>query len=295
MAKGAASCLRTSEVLGTSPAATSNIFEIEQQAGLIRVGPRGRGVELNVSEIVNLWIGHGLFPRNALGQLVPEYRALKPLDVDQWGTVPSLDRVMGQRRGCCFEEAGISLDAYRDTVDVLPKISIDGAWSGEGDPRCYRVLPGETLGEALDKLVDYLADPKGSSLRIALRKSNFGLILRSDKTAEVSFQEEGKTFHTEYRPAHYQISENAFLMSAYFSYAAFEVAADLWADTLNATPLISGKTKAGKAPPPPAPASPDQPASQRTSTLNTSKDTLTHRGASTVEARPDRVPKARKG
>ncbi len=295
MAKGAASCLRISEVLGTSLAATSNIFEIEQKAGLIRVGSRGQGVELNASEIIDLTMGHGMFPRNALGHLVPEYRTLKPLDFDQWGTTPSLDRTSGQRRGCCFGAAGIGLDTYRDTVDVLPKVLVDDAWSGEGDPRCYRVLPGETLGEALDKLVDYLADPKANPLRITLRKSNFSLTLRSDKTARFSFQEEGMTFYTEYRSEHHQLNDAVFSMSAHFRYSAFEVAADLWADTLNATPLISRKTKAGEAPPPPAPASPDQPASRRTQARNKSEATAHHQAAATIAARTDRVPNTRKG
>lgn len=78
-------------------------------------------------------------------------------------------------------------------------------------------------------------------------------------------------------------------------------AAELWLDTLRQAgatsipPLTLKTAKASEAPPPPTPASLDQPASRRTSTLNTSKDTLTHRGASTVEAGPDRVPSTRKG
>ena len=81
----------------------------------------------------------------------------------------------------------------------------------------------------------------------------------------------------------------------------FLKAAELWLDTLRQAgvtsipPLSSQPTKADEAPPSPAPASPDQPAPQRTSTLNTSKDTLTHRGASTIEAQTDRVPSTRKG
>ena len=138
-------------------------------------------------------------------------------------------------RGCCFGRASIALDEYRDTIyPDLPKVAEDdGRWSGKGDPRCYQLLPGKTLGEALDLFVDYLSRPSAGrfSLREALNGAQWRLSLTSNEVARISLFEEGVTFNSFFQKPDAGLSTPDFVRSASFGLGVIEALADLWADT----------------------------------------------------------------
>lgn len=249
MALGRPVISHVAEVLGVARAATENCMELSQKAQLVRVGRRGGGkggVHLVPTELVNLTIAHGVEPRASLGRLVPDYRALRPYDFAGWLSDPRVPDHMRQARSCCFGRVGIELDEFRDAVDELPKLTHQkplnrlmpavATWSGAGDRRCYRALPGETLGEALDQFVNYLSYPAALPLREALRGSDWTLHMYSRGTAIIMFSDDADNgivrFRTHYEPDNRQLSEDPGLTRmTSFTFKVFETLADLWADS----------------------------------------------------------------
>lgn len=290
MALARPSIPRIADALGVSRAAVENCLELAQKAGLIRTGSRGGGrggVHLDPAELTTLAFGHGVEPRSALGHLIPAFRSLPPFDHPCWLTSPAMLPEARQLRGCCFREVSIQLDAFRDARESLPKRLVNMRWSGEGDPRCYRALPGATLGEAFDGLVDYLSYPEAARLRGALRRgSNLVLRMRSDLTAQISYTDEIDTgravFSTEYRAEDFRLAEPLGLTrTATFSLKVFEVLADLWADSrahlgINSFPTPSGPASAEDGPD--SESTEDAPAppalSDRSSSLNPRQGTM---------------------
>lgn len=230
---------RIAEALGVPSASTENNLEIAQQVGLIRVGRRGGGkggVELIPTELVSWDLGHCAEPRSEMGRLVSAWRALVPVDHPHWMTTPFLAEKERLQRGCCFGMASIELDTYRDAVDSLPKVPIEAGWSGNGDERCYRVLPGASLGEALDLFVDYLSYPAATPLRNSLHgDGTLSLHIHYDGTARVSLVDHGQgqlVFNTFYQPKGFRFSKRPGLSrDVTIAFKVFETAADLWADS----------------------------------------------------------------
>jgi len=229
---------RMAEALDVSRAFSENCLEEAQKNGLIRTGRRGGGkggVEMTPTEATNFYLGAAAEPRNEMGRLVPAWRALVPVDHPRWMTTPSLPEKESLLRGCCFGMASIELDTYRDAVDKLPKVRTEAGWSGNGDERCYRVLPGASLGEVLDPFGDYLSYPAATSLRMSLRnRGTLSLHMYYDGTARVSLQDHDRelVFNTFYRPKGFKFSKRPGLSrNVTISFKVFEAAADLWADS----------------------------------------------------------------
>lgn len=231
VAVGRQTCIEVSKVLGTTLASTTNIFELEQKRGLIQSGRRGKGVHLQLSEFVNFLIGHGVEPRNALGRLIPEWRAAPATPTTGWIMRPP--RLAAQYlRGAFFGEVSIELDAYRNSIfPDLSRVVVDDQYLGGMDSRCYQVLPGPTLGEALRNFIDHLSQPHGQRLRIALRKTEWTLRLTSSKLAQVAYLEEGIEFSSQFTASGYSLQTPAYVRSTTFGFAVFETLADLWADS----------------------------------------------------------------
>ncbi len=225
--------------LDVPSAVSENTLEFAQNAGLIRVGRRGGGkggVELIPTETINWNLGHCAEPRSEMGRLVSAWRALVPVDHPHWMTTPLLAEKERLQRGCCFGMASIELDAYRDAVDSLPKVATEAGWSGNGDEKCYRVLPGGSLGEALDLFVDYLSYPAAAPLRRSLHSDGtFSLHIHYDGTARISLKDHSQgqlVFNTFYQPKGFKFSKRPGLSrDVTIAFKVFETAADLWADS----------------------------------------------------------------
>ena len=189
------------DVSGEPEMSSFKLLELAQKLGLIRSGQRGGGrnsVQMNLWELMILALGPSVDPRSLIHKVIPEWLSAPVLEQPSWFMSPYSPEKC-HLRGCCFGEVSIALDAYRETIyPDLPKVLIDGYWSGLDDPRCYQVLPGDTLGDALAHFVDYLSRTEGAHLRQVLRKSNWSLRLNSTMNARVSYWEEGVTFKSSF-------------------------------------------------------------------------------------------------
>ena len=283
---------------GISSLASRNVAESCQASGLIRTGPRGQGVHLTAPELTSLLLAHTVEPRSEIGIRVPRWRATPPSLLSVWAGRGMLERE-SRRRGCCFGEAGIAMDIYRDELwpDLPKQLDADDCWSGMGEPRCYQTLPGESLGEAMDLLVDYLSLSKGKPLGAILNRALWRLRLSSTDVAEVSYSESGVVFSSFFQQENYQLTQPMHVRQDIFSVQAFQLLADLWSDTKAHTAgehigLNTSKPKRKKAANGHHPES-DLLSGQTTkrlqsSSLNKAKDTLSLQGGATPELRSDR-------
>lgn len=235
---------RVRGVLRTPAAFSENCWEVGQDKGLIGVNRRGGTKPHTPTELNNFLLMHCLETRRAAGHLIPELRALHPEPSPSvgWVTEPPLGQAVVMR-GCCFADgANIELDAFRDALDDLPKWQVNGGWSGDGDPRCYRIIPGETLGEAVDLFVDYLSYPVSEPLRKALLgNGSWKLRVAAEPYARISFTgvvftDAGRydlvRFFTHYHNDAREFEEPpALVRMADLDFKAFAVIADLWAES----------------------------------------------------------------
>lgn len=209
------------------------LLELGQKLKMIRSSPRGGGrnpVQMNLWELLILGLGLVVDPRNLMHLTIPEWLSAPASEDPGWSVSP-FSPELRHRRGCCFGEVSIALDAYRETIyPDLPKELIDGYWSGLDDPRCYQVLPGDTLADALAHFVDYLSRDEGAHLRQVLRKSNWSLRLNSTMNAQTSYWEEGITFTSSFDHAR-SLEAPAHIRSETFRFPIFDKMADLWADS----------------------------------------------------------------
>lgn len=223
---------------------------------MIRRGPRGGGrrtLHMNLYELMVLGLGQAMETRNSIAQTIPEWLTTPLLETSSWDLSPYSPEI-SQRRGCCFGAASIALDVYRETIfPDLPKELVGSHWSGSSDPRCYQVLPGDTLGDALSRFVDYLSTSDGAQLRRELRNANWFLRLHSTMNAQVSYWENGLTFISQF--GHGQnMRMPGRTHSVTLSFAVFEKLADLWADSKAhgeklSFPFASGSSSSGNANP----------------------------------------------
>lgn len=253
-------------VMGTTRAASENCWEICQDNALLGVASRGGTKPYTPTELNNFMLTHCLETRRAAGKLIPELRALRaaPPPSVGWVTEPHLGQMVVMR-GCCFtDSASIELDAFRDALDDLPKWRVNGGWSGDGDPRCYRIIPGETLGEAVDLLVDYLSYPVSEPLRSALLGNNsWKLRVAAGPYARISFTgivftDAGRydlvRFFTHYHKDEREPEEPPGLVRmADVSFKVFALLADFWAESrahlgIDSFPSFPRAALAGAAP-----------------------------------------------
>ena len=233
MAVGRRASKELGDVSGVSEMSSFKLLELAQKLGLIRIGQRGGGrnsVQMNLWELMILALGPAVDPRNLIHKMIPEWLSAPASEQPGWSMSP-FSSELWHRRGCCFGEVSIALDAYRDTIyPDLPKVADGVYWSGKTDSRCYQVLPGDTLGDALAHFVDYLSRAEGAHLRQVLRKSNWSLCLNSTMNAQVSFWDNGVTFTSLFDYAR-SVKSPVRFRSETFGFPIFDKMADLWADS----------------------------------------------------------------
>ena len=232
MAAGRESYAKLGEVLGESLAGARNVYELAQRHGLVPTGKRGSSVDLNVSQLTSLCLAFAITPRNAIGESVPEWRQMPPRETYGWSMTP-YKAERRQHRGYCFSEVSIFLDEYRERLfpDLAKGPAEGGPTEGGLDIRYYQVLPGATLGAALDSFVDYVSRPEAIRFRQALRRASWHLTLSSTGVARVAYEEEGVTFSSSFHAPDFSLERPALVRQATFGFAAIDALADLWADT----------------------------------------------------------------
>lgn len=228
----------------------------EADTGMWPQGTQGRGKAAHVESrhLVNLILALGVAdPITTSPQLVPEWRFMPARDSIGWmvGANRPQDTML---RGCCFGEVSVALDKYRDIITPgLPKVlNENGSWSGQGDPRCYQVLPGKMLGSALDTFIEYIAWCNGNNIVANLRKVHWHLRLFSTRFAEVIYHEDGINFSSRFEypesifdPPGYNKTPG-YIKSAAFSFSVIETLADLYRDTFSRIGIPVGERKLRK-------------------------------------------------
>ena len=195
---------------------------------------RGKAAHVEPSHLTNLILALGVAdPITTAPQAVPEWRAMPARDSIGW-MIPDHHAVDHLLRGCCFGEVSMAMDQYRDLLmPGLPKVKNEsGSWSGKGDPRCYQVLPGKTLGSALDQFIQYLVGWEGERLADALQRVEWKLHLSSTKIARVTYWEDGITFSSHFHYPDVDIGQPGYVKSASFGFKVIEALAELWDNTL---------------------------------------------------------------
>lgn len=158
-------------------------------------------------------------------ELVLAYRAIPVSDRDSWGVSAPIDP----------EQPGLFTEAVLAWARTLSPSNVEGCAR-------YRVIPGATVGEALDNLVDWISRPEGATIRNWFQTSGMWVDLGVGYAYpicsigyvtldNVRFQSLYYSRNGSWPLAKGQDPHPGVTTTNRVQFSVFEVLADIWADT----------------------------------------------------------------